>query len=63
MNIGNHRSDIASTVRSFGRVRILDGLEICVNGRIKVHGISFVERVNLAARRDLNLIERDQNEG
>jgi hypothetical protein len=56
VNIGNHRSDIASTVRCFGGSGKLDRLEICVDGSVEVHGIALVERVYLAARGDLDLV-------
>lgn len=55
MNIGNHGTDIPSAIGCFGRCWVLDGFEVGVYRWVEIHGISFIKRVDLAPRRNLNL--------
>lgn len=43
MHVGNHGSDVASTIGGFASFGILDGVEIVDDWRIEVFAISFVD--------------------
>lgn len=53
--IGDHTSDISSGVRGFSRRWILDALEIVDGGRVEIQRIPFIERVDFATRRYLDI--------
>lgn len=55
MDIGDHRSDVAGAVWGLWWTGIFNRLEVCVDGWIKVHRVSLVERVDFAAWWNLNV--------
>jgi hypothetical protein len=61
VNIGNHGTDISCTVWRFGGVGVFDGVEIVDDGWVKVHGVAFIEGVDLSAGGDLDLDCEKQN--
>lgn len=54
MHIRNHRTDISRRVR-FTILWEFDTLQITRDGRVKVHGVSFVERVDFTSGWNLDI--------
>ena len=55
VDIGHHGANVPRAVRRLGRRRVLDGVKIVDDRRIKVHRVALVERVDLAPMWDLDL--------
>jgi len=55
MHISHHGSDVASTIWTLWRRRVFDRFQICSDGRMEIHRVPFVERINLAASRNFDL--------
>lgn len=55
MNIGNHGSDIPSRVWRLARGRELNRVKVVSHRWVEVDRVSFIERVDLSPRRDLDL--------
>lgn len=53
----NHGSNVPSRVRLLSLSRELDGLEVFLGRLVKVHRVSFVERVDGSSRRNSDLLE------
>lgn len=54
MHIRHHTSDIPSRV-GFAVLGVFDGFEVANDRRVEEEGVAFVEGINLASRRDLDL--------
>jgi hypothetical protein len=55
MYIGDHTSDISRRVRRFAGRRKLDAVEVLDGRRVEVQRIPLIERVDLAARWNLDI--------
>ena len=61
VHVGDHAPDVARRVgrAAGGGGRVLDAVEVGEHGRVEVHRVALVERVDLPARRDADVRVRE----
>ena len=61
VHVRYHGTDVSRTVRRLAIGRVFDALQVLVDRLMEVHRVPFVERVDLAPRRDLDLSRSSGN--
>lgn len=56
MYICYHRSDVPCTIRRLAWAGVFDGLEVVDDGRIEIHRVALIERVDFASGRNRDLV-------